>query len=171
MLKFNSIQPRNYKQMLKQAKQKQAYKSYIKQQRTQKIGHAYNAAKGTAQITKQASSNLFDKAKQLYNKRKQQMQPMQQPQLRNLYSNNPNQGTMLKFNSIQPKNYKQMLKQAKQKQEYKSYIKQQRTQKIGHAYNTAKGTAQITKQASSNLFNKVKQLYNKRKRVGYQKQY
>ena len=68
-------------------------------------------------------------------------------------------------------NYKQMLKQAKQKQEYKSYIKQQRTQKIGHAYNTAKGTAQITKQASSNLFNKVKQLYNKRKRVGYQKQY
>ena len=104
-------------------------------------------------------------------KRKQQMQPMQQPQLRNLYSNNPNQGTMLKFNSIQPKNYKQMLKQAKQKQEYKSYIKQQRTQKIGHAYNTVKGTAQITKQASSNLFNKVKQLYNKRKRVGYQKQY
>ena len=103
-------------------------------------------------------------------KQKQQMQ-QHQPQLRNLYSNNPNQGTMLKFNSIQPRNYKQMLKQAKQKQAYKSYIKQQRTQKIGNAYNAAKGTAQITKQASSNLFDKAKQLYNKRKRVGYQKQY
>ncbi len=78
---------------------------------------------------------------------------------------------MPSFNNSQPRNYKQMLKQAKQKQEYKSYVRQQRTQKIGNAYNTAKGTAQITKQASSNLFNKVKQLYNKRKRVGYQKQY
>ena len=113
----------------------------------------------------------YMKMKRKRSKPKQKTMQQPQPQLRNLYSNNPNQGTMLKFNSIQPKNYKQMLKQAKQKQAYKSYIKQQRTQKIGHAYNTAKGTAQITKQASSNLFNKVKQLYNKRKRVGYQKQY
>ena len=111
------------------------------------------------------------KMKRKRSKPKQKTMQQPQPQLRNLYSNNPNQGTMLKFNSIQPKNYKQMLKQAKQKQAYKSYIKQQRTQKIGHAYNAAKGTAQITKQASSNLFNKAKQLYNKRKRVGYQKQY
>ena len=101
------------------------------------------------------------------------MKAKKQSQSRNLYSNSQSQGTgmMPSFNNSQPRNYKQMLKQAKQKQEYKSYIKQQRTQKIGHAYNTAKGTAQITKQASSNLFNKVKQLYNKRKRVGYQKQY
>ena len=113
----------------------------------------------------------YMKMKRKRSKPKQKTMQQPQPQLRNLYSNNPNQGTMLKFNSIQPKNYKQMLKQAKQKQEYKSYIKQQRTQKIGHAYNTAKGTAQITKQASSNLFDKAKQLYNKRKRVGYQKQY
>ena len=34
MPSFNNNQPRNYKQMLKQAKQKQEYKSYIKQQRT-----------------------------------------------------------------------------------------------------------------------------------------
>jgi len=113
----------------------------------------------------------YMKMKRKRSKPKQKTMQQPQPQLRNLYSNNPNQGTMLKFNSIQPKNYKQMLKQAKQKQAYKSYIKQQRTQKIGHAYNAAKGTAQITKQTSSNLFNKVKQLYNKRKRVGYQKQY
>jgi len=113
----------------------------------------------------------YMKMKRKRSKPKQKTMQQPQPQLRNLYSNNPNQGTMLKFNSIQPKNYKQMLKQAKAKQEYKSYIKQQRTQKIGHAYNAAKGTAQITKQASSNLFDKAKQLYNKRKRVGYQKQY
>ena len=112
----------------------------------------------------------YMKMKRMKSKPKQK-KTMQQPQLRNLYSNNPNQGTMLKFNSIQPKNYEQMLKQAKQKQEYKSYIKQQRTQKIGNAYNAAKGTAQITKQASSNLFDKVKRIYNKRNRVGYQKQY
>ena len=113
----------------------------------------------------------YMKMKRKRSKPKQKTMQQPQPQLRNLYSNNPNQGTMLKFNSTQPKNYKQMLKQAKAKQEYKSYIKQQRTQKIGHAYNAAKGTAQITKQASSNLFDKAKQLYNKRKRVGYQKQY
>ena len=114
----------------------------------------------------------YMKMKRMKSKPKQRtMQQPMQPQLRNLYSNSQSQGSMPQFGSMQPRNYKQMLKQAKQKQEYKSYIKQQRTQKIGHAYNTAKGTAQITKQASSNLFNKVKQLYNKRKRVGYQKQY
>jgi len=113
----------------------------------------------------------YMKMKRKRSKPKQKTMQQPQPQLRNLYSNNPNQGTMLKFNSTQPKNYKQMLKQAKQKQEYKSYIKQQRTQKIGHAYNAAKGSVQLTKQASSNLFDKAKQLYNKRKRVGYKKQY
>jgi len=103
-------------------------------------------------------------------KRKQQMQ-QPQPQLRNLYSNNQGTGMMPSFNNSQPRNYKQMLKQAKQKQEYKSYVRQQRTQKIGNVYGAAKGSVQLTKQAGSNLFDKAKKLYNKRKRVGYQKQY
>ena len=102
-------------------------------------------------------------------KQKQQTQQPMQPQLRNLYSNSQSQGSMPQFGSMQPRNYKQMLKQAKQKQEYKSYVRQQRTQKIGNAYNTAKQSVQITKTAGSNLFDKAKQLYNKQKRVGYQK--
>ena len=101
------------------------------------------------------------------------MKAKKQSQSRNLYSNSQSQGTgmMPSFNNSQPRNYKQMLKQAKQKQEYKSYVRQQRTQKIGNVYGAAKGSVQLTKQAGSNLFDKAKKLYNKRKRVGYQKQY
>jgi hypothetical protein len=101
------------------------------------------------------------------------MKAKKQPQSRNLYSNSQSQGTgmMPSFNNSQPRNYKQMLKQAKAKQEYKSYVRQQRTQKIGNAYNAAKGSVQVTKNAGSSLFDKAKKLYNKRNRVGYQKQY
>lgn len=116
----------------------------------------------------------YMKMKRMKSKPKQRtMQQPMQPQLRNLYSNSQSQGTgmMPSFNNSQPRNYKQMLKQAKQKQEYKSYVRQQRTQKIGNAYGAAKGSVQLTKQAGSNLFDKAKKLYNKRKRVGYQKQY
>jgi len=114
----------------------------------------------------------YMKMKRMKSKPKQKQQMQQpQPQSRNLYSNNQGTGMMPSFNNSQPRNYKQMLKQAKQKQEYKSYVSQQRTQKIGNVYGAAKGSVQLTKQAGSNLFDKAKKLYNKRKRVGYQKQY
>ena len=114
----------------------------------------------------------YMKMKRMKSKPKQRtMQQPMQPQLRNLYSNSQSQGSMPQFGSMQPRNYKQMLKQAKQKQAYKSYVRQQRTQKIGNVYGAAKGSVQLTKRAGSSLFDKAKQLYNKRKRVGYQKQY
>ena len=80
-----------------------------------------------------------------------------------------NSSVMPSFNNNKQMNYKKMLKQEKEKQKYKDYMKQKRTQQIKNTIDNAKYTSYKTKQVTSNFKSKLKSLF--KPKVGYEKQF